>query len=238
MERNENKQSGCLGYILQQIRRLFPTASKESGPLPYRVRDDFLSPAELSYYQVLKSVLGSKAVICAKVRLADLLFVARPNENFSYVNKIRQKHIDFLICDAATMKPALAIELDDSSHNRARRKKRDLFINEALTAADFPLLRVTAQRQYSQQQVIDQLKPFLSKPKSVQPQKEEAGPVTPQETSSEKQAASVPNCPKCGIPMVLRVANQGKHKGERFYGCTNYPRCRELLPIPADNMQD
>ena len=75
-----------------------------------------------------------------------------------YFNKIVGKHIDFLICDAATMKPALAIELDDSSHNRASRKKRDHFINEALTAADFPLLRVTAQRQYSQQQVIDQLK--------------------------------------------------------------------------------
>jgi hypothetical protein len=59
-------------------------------PLPYRVRDDFLSPAELSYLRVLKSVLGSKAAVCAKVRLADLLFVARPNENLGYFNRIAQ----------------------------------------------------------------------------------------------------------------------------------------------------
>lgn len=235
MERNENERSGCLGLLSQLFRRLFPSVSKESGPLPYRLRDDFLSPAELSYFQVLKSVLGSKAAICAKVRVADLLFVTNKTEYLKYFNKIVGKHIDFLICDAATMKPALAIELDDSSHNRARRKKRDHFIEEALIAAGFPLLRVTAQRQYSQQQVIDQLKPYLLKSKSVQPDKDEVETGAPKVTSIEKQETSAPICPKCGSPMALRVANQGKHKGKRFYGCTNYPQCRELIPIPAVN---
>ena len=237
MEIKENERPGCLGILLQFIQRFFSSAAKESGPLPYRVRDDFLSPTELSYFQVLKSVLGSKAAICAKVRLADLLFVARPNENFSYVNKIRQKHIDFLICEATTMKPVLAIELDDSSHNRASRKKRDHFINEALTAAGFPLLRVTTQLQYSQQQVIDQLKPYLLKHKPVQSDKDGAERVAPKETPAEQQAASIPNCPKCGIPMVLRVATKGKQKGKHFYGCTNFPQCREVLSVPAGNKQ-
>ncbi len=237
IEVSESERSGCLGYILQLIRRFFPSVSKEGGPLPYRVRDNFLSPTELSYFQVLKSVLGTKAAVCAKVRLADLLFVARPNENLGFFNRIAQRHIDFLICEATTMRPLLVIELDDSSHSRTRAKKRDRFLDEALAAAGFQLLRVSAQRQYSQQQVIDQLKPYLLKPKPGQTEKEASEPVTPQETPPEKQAGAVPSCPKCGIPMVVRVATKGEHKGKRFYGCTNYPQCRELLPVPAGNSQ-
>ena len=37
----------------------------------------------------------------------------------------------------------------------------------------------------------------------------------------------MPECPKCGKPMVLRtVQREGPHYGKRFWGCTEYPRCR------------
>lgn len=34
------------------------------------------------------------------------------------------------------------------------------------------------------------------------------------------------NCPRCGNRMVLRTAKQGKNAGERFWGCSTFPRCR------------
>lgn len=34
------------------------------------------------------------------------------------------------------------------------------------------------------------------------------------------------SCPKCGSELILRVAKQGQHKGNEFYGCSNYPKCR------------
>ncbi|WP_428309981.1 restriction endonuclease [Hydrocarboniphaga sp.] len=37
-------------------------------------------------------------------------------------------------------------------------------------------------------------------------------------------------CPQCGSPMVLRVAKQGTNKGQSFYGCSTYPKCRGVLP--------
>ena len=52
-----------------------------------------------------------------------------------------------------------------------------------------------------------------------------------QSSGTEKQVDSSPLCPKCGIPMVLRTASQGNHIGQQFYGCRNYPRCREILPV-------
>jgi ssDNA-binding Zn-finger/Zn-ribbon topoisomerase 1 len=41
--------------------------------------------------------------------------------------------------------------------------------------------------------------------------------------------STVPNCTKCGIPMVVRKAVRGSNAGKTFYGCTNYPQCKEVL---------
>lgn len=41
-------------------------------------------------------------------------------------------------------------------------------------------------------------------------------------------------CLLCGGRMVRRVASRGKHKGNPFYGCSNYPRCKGIrLNLPA-----
>ena len=36
-------------------------------------------------------------------------------------------------------------------------------------------------------------------------------------------------CPKCGREMVLRMAKKGLNAGNRFWGCSDYPRCRFTL---------
>jgi predicted RNA-binding Zn-ribbon protein involved in translation (DUF1610 family) len=33
-------------------------------------------------------------------------------------------------------------------------------------------------------------------------------------------------CPKCGGKLILRTARQGTNAGRKFYGCSNYPKCR------------
>lgn len=33
-------------------------------------------------------------------------------------------------------------------------------------------------------------------------------------------------CPDCGGELVLRVARQGKNAGNKFWGCSNFPRCK------------
>jgi restriction system protein len=40
-------------------------------------------------------------------------------------------------------------------------------------------------------------------------------------------------CPRCGSKMVLRVARKGHHPGEKFWGCTAFPKCREIKPYPS-----
>jgi restriction system protein len=37
---------------------------------------------------------------------------------------------------------------------------------------------------------------------------------------------SVPLCPRCESPMVLRIAKRGANAGEKFWGCSTYPMCQ------------
>jgi restriction system protein len=39
----------------------------------------------------------------------------------------------------------------------------------------------------------------------------------------------IPNCPKCGKPMVLRTAQKGKNAGRQFWGCSGYPDCKGVV---------
>ena len=129
----ENSEpTGCLGFILKAL-GISPSSKSGVGKvgkqeLPYRLRNRFLSAAELAFYRVLEQAVGQTYSINSKVRLWDVLYVPRQDNSRSYENKISSKHVDFLLCDPVTMQPILAIELDDSSHDRKDRKDRDLVV--------------------------------------------------------------------------------------------------------------
>ncbi|MCD8386639.1 MAG: four helix bundle suffix domain-containing protein [Bacteroidales bacterium] len=36
-----------------------------------------------------------------------------------------------------------------------------------------------------------------------------------------------PRCPSCGAPMIKRLCQAGKNHGKPFWGCTNYPQCKQ-----------
>lgn len=44
---------------------------------------------------------------------------------------------------------------------------------------------------------------------------------------------STPTCPRCDEKMVLRTSKKGNNPGHQFWGCRNYPRCRETLKLPS-----
>ncbi len=129
---------------------LKPAAEASGSKLtfPYGKRDDFLSPAELSFFRVLKSGLPAEWHLIAKVNLADLFFVRQPHRNQAARNRIDRKHVDFVLCDALTMEPLLGIELDDLSHERKDRVERDELVDRVFEAAGLPLLHVMAAKGY------------------------------------------------------------------------------------------
>ncbi len=204
-------KSGCLGLLLQIFGG---RTDRSSTTFPFRIRDDFLSAAEISFYHVLVSVVGETLTVCPKVSLNDIFFVSRPDLNQASRNRISRKHVDFLLCDRRSMRPRLGIELDDSSHAREDRKARDEFVEQVFAAAGLALVRIPTLRSYNLSEVASRLAPFLEASSG-----EAATPISPDPTSP-------PLCPKCGIPLVVRPGRRGN-----FYGCSNYPRCRETKPL-------
>jgi very-short-patch-repair endonuclease len=220
------QKPGCLASLL----RMFGLGKQDSGitvrylepdKLPYRLRDDFLSSAEKSFFQVLKTMIGDRLIICPQVSLAALFYVPRSESFQTYQNKIDRKRVDFLLCDPKTLKPVFAIELDDSSHERPDRQERDAFVEEVFEAAELPLVRVPAKQAYNTRELIALFQAAT--------QEKSAG--NPIERPSASPKVEPPVCPKCGIPMMLRTAKRGNTPGKQFYGCPNYPRCQVVIPI-------
>jgi len=208
-----SKNPGCLGFLLGQ-----KTKEHEVDKYPYRLRDDFLSRAELSFYKVLLQITGDSYTVCPKVSLSDIFFVKGP-EKTGYFNKISRKHVDFLLCEKETMKPVMGIELDDSSHQRKKRQERDVTVNHIFEAAGFPLARVRNVQSYN----LEDLKHYLfNEVLKGQPEQGKTDNTEASKAESDDDTDEV-MCPKCGIPMVIRKSR----RGNKFYGCSNYPRCLE-----------
>lgn len=53
------------------------------------------------------------------------------------------------------------------------------------------------------------------------------------ENNKEKFSYAVEQrfCPRCGAPLVLRVAKKGTNAGQNFYGCSSFPKCKYIQNI-------
>jgi hypothetical protein len=118
---------------------------------PYVLVERLFSPAERSFFGVLEQSLGDEFRIFGKVRVADVLGIATCQTRAAWqkaFNQISGKHFDFLLCRPGDLQPVCAIELNDISHARGKRKRRDDFLHHACAAAGLPLVFFPAQRAY------------------------------------------------------------------------------------------
>jgi hypothetical protein len=145
------------------------------------------------------------------------------------------------------MRPLLGIELDDASHRQPGRQERDRFVESVFATAGLPLYRQSVRSTYNVAELTVTLKPAAIG--TPTPETTDARQHTPDVAapgpSGQKFESSVsapllkaddtPNCPQCGELMVLRtVKKNGPYKGNRFWGCKDYPRCRGVRPFSGD----
>ena len=70
--------------------------------------------------------------------------------------------VDFVVCDAATLRPLVVIALDEPSHARPERQTRDEDVRGPLDAAGLPLLSVLTSRTYDTRELEAAVGPYLS----------------------------------------------------------------------------
>lgn len=126
-------------------------ARAAQAPLPYMRQPNLLTAAERDFFAVLQSAAPPGWYIFPQVRLSGLLEIQLPGRSrawWAHFNRISAKSVDFVLCDGAAISPQLIVELDDSSHNRPDRQRRDAFVDAALASAGLPILHVLWQRRY------------------------------------------------------------------------------------------
>ncbi len=210
-----------LAFLVLVVLAVLAKKGSSADEFPYKKNELLFSPAERSFFGVLNQAVSGKAVVFGKVRVADVL---RPSKGLGRsnwqkaFNRISAKHFDYAICAADTFSVLAVVELDDKSHSKGHRTKRDRFLDSACSSAGLPLHRFKAAATYN----INEIRNVLFPP----PEDIAAESVLPEAPDSE--SAEVPLCPKCSSPLIKKVAKRGEHKGTEFLACSGFPRCRYI----------
>jgi very-short-patch-repair endonuclease len=208
----------------------------------YENRGDLFTPAERSFMGVLEQALDSLYRVFGKVRLGDLVKPAKglaAGKRTAALNRINQKHVDFVVCTANELTPVGVLELDDRSHSRGDRAGRDEFIDQALAMAGIPLLRFPAKNGYAVQDVRARLAEMMHAgtksgvaamaQKAVVPNNPDLDAIM--ESNPVPPDSVVPCCPKCSAKMVKRQSLKGERAGRYFWACSTFPMCRQVVEI-------
>jgi hypothetical protein len=124
--------------------------------LPYKKKSFLLTKAEYNFDKVLTEAVKDRYYIGRQVLLSSIVEVTSTYK--PYRSKIDKKTIDFVLFNKAGYTPYLAIELDDSSHSRWDRIKRDEFVQDVLNRAGIKLERVKNAYSYN----LDEIAKLIS----------------------------------------------------------------------------
>lgn len=146
-----------VGILFLIIKKL-DVAGRRSAP--YEARKYLFTRAERSFFGVLESAVGGQYRVMGKVRVADVLKPRRglnASDRTRALNRISSKHLDFVLCAPDTMAIVAAVELDDKSHERPDRARRDEFLDAAFAAAGIPLVHIPVRSGYALSELRERL---------------------------------------------------------------------------------
>lgn len=139
-EKNSNKVNENINYNEKYIKKEY-----------------LLTQTELKFYKLLKQITDElNLIICPQVTLYQIV----QNKNFKDFNKIQNKSIDFVITEP-NLKIKLCIELDDYTHKKAKRTKRDDFINKLFNDLELKLIRIPVQNYYNLENLKNKIEESL-----------------------------------------------------------------------------
>jgi hypothetical protein len=163
---------GVLWYVRRQINEIksTPLSLVKEGdeekvvsldPVPFKAKISPMTPTEQAFFQVLREVVGEDFYVCPMVRMLDVIepAVSKQQERkrwFQGFSQVKSKHIDFVILDAS-LQVFCAIELNDSSHQRADRRQRDERITRMFRSAKVPLLFIEVAERYDSIKLAEQI---------------------------------------------------------------------------------
>lgn len=128
--------------VFEELTRKSKPQNDSLNPNVYKLKNSIVTSREMQLYRQLQNEIPEKYLICPKVGVKDFIQITEKKDYMKYFGKISQKHIDYLICEKETLKPVLGIELDDKSHQKENRQKRDEFLNNVYENVGLRMFRI------------------------------------------------------------------------------------------------
>ena len=121
-------------------------------------RKPLLTPNEAAFYVELRKIIPQGRDISCKCLLEDIMGIAAivSNRN-SQRNRIKSRHVDFVVFDPLTGNVDYVIELDDSSHLTNKKQQEDQLKNMLFAQIGIILIRVKAKQRYDYMEVYQEL---------------------------------------------------------------------------------
>lgn len=120
----------------------------------YSSRKYLLTKVELNFFKQLNKLLPQEYLVMSKVRLADIITTKEIGKAKIYsFNKIKSKHVDFVVINKECSEILLVIELNDRTHLQSNRVLRDDFLAKALKNAGIPFKTFVPKNFYSQEEI-------------------------------------------------------------------------------------
>lgn len=151
--------------MTEQKRPVLTLKRKTEGETPTRSRKTIINVTTPPKWKVKKQKLAEKAAreaeltakkaqarqalsiyLCPQVRVADIVQLngnirPRSRQWWQLFRMVSQWHVDVVIVERRSFSIVAAVELDDASHLRPERRRRDILLEEVLRQAGIPLLR-------------------------------------------------------------------------------------------------
>src|SRR5690606_8722626 len=118
-----------------------------------------MTDTEWRFYERLTQIAGDRYYVFPQIHLSSLLKNETRGKYYKLAfQRINRRSVDFVLCDLKTRKPVYAVELDDWSHDLAKRKARDEIVQEMLDQAGIPLVRFRDVNKLSDEDIVNKFR--------------------------------------------------------------------------------
>ena len=145
------KQKRPQAPLIRRLReagvRVGDTEQLMAGGVFWERQAQLMTDREVHFMQGLfRAVDMRRWYLCPQVRVADIVQITprvrgRSRTWWKLFHMAAQWHCDVVIVDRRTFRVVAAVELDDASHLKKSRCRRDILLDEVMRQAGMPLLR-------------------------------------------------------------------------------------------------
>ena len=202
-------------FMLSRLKKTPPAIAVKPTPLDADHR---------AFFGLLEIAVRDHLTIMPTMPVANILNPRGWRQKW-LLNRIRNRHIDYILCDRRSLEIKAAVLLEGKNPSRSERNTSQL-MHRIFDSADLPLLEYHFKPCFDVPTLRREVLSAANMHDTVLLGNGLLGNGLQGSSDNTATHAEMPDCPKCGQKMQQRRINKGDHIGELCWVCTSYPTCK------------